>query len=235
MIFFYAPDILTNSQLPDTEVQHCVRVLRKQAGDVIDVTDGKGHLYKAEITEISPKRCTVSVLETVEQPPLWNNFIEIAVAPVKNMERIEWFAEKAVEIGINKISFLRTQHSERKELKLDRLQKILISAMKQSEKAVLPELQEITDFKKFIAHDFQGQKFIPHCYPADDKPLLSLAYQKGQNALVLIGPEGDFSEEEVRSAVACGFQPVSLGESRLRTETAALNVCQTIHILNQLS
>ena len=235
MILFYAPDIAQDCRLPESEAQHCLRVLRKQIGDKIDITDGKGHFYQAEITEISSKHCNVSILGTIQPSPLWKNRIEIAIAPVKNMDRIEWFVEKATEIGIDKISFLRTKYSERKELKLDRLHKILISAMKQSEKAVLPELQELTDFKKYITTDFQGQKFIAHCYPASDKLLLSQAYQKGENALILIGPEGDFSEEEVILAIEQRFRPISLGDSRLRTETAALTVCQTFHILNQLS
>jgi 16S rRNA (uracil1498-N3)-methyltransferase len=156
------------------------------------------------------------------------------VAPTKNLDRMEWLAEKATEIGIDKLTFLKTRYSERKDLKTERIRKILVSAMKQSEKALLPELGELTDFQRFIAQDFAGQKFIPHCYPGE-KPLLSHAYRPGENALILIGPEGDFSEEEVAAALARGFQAVSLGDTRLRTETAALTVCQTVHILNQIA
>lgn len=233
MIIFYAPDILINFELPETESQHCIRVLRKQPGDEIFITDGKGHFFSATIADPHPKHCKVNIVETQKQNSLWENRIEIALAPTKNMDRTEWFAEKATEIGINKISFLKTRYSERKELKTERIQKILISAMKQSEKAILPEIQAMTDFKQFVQQDFNGQKFIAHCYQGE-KPLLSQAYQKGQNVLILIGPEGDFSEEEVSLALANGFQAISLGESRLRTETAALTACQTIHIVSQL-
>jgi 16S rRNA (uracil1498-N3)-methyltransferase len=231
---FYAPDILTRSELPELESQHCIRVLRKQPGEVIDVTDGKGFFYKAQIIDALPKQCKIRIIETIQEIPAWKNRIEIAVAPTKNQERTEWFAEKATETGINKISLLKTRYSERKEMKTDRLHKILVSAMKQSLKATLPELQEMTDFKTFIRQDFNGQKFIAHCSPGE-KPLLSKTYNTGENALILIGPEGDFSPEEIEDALQNGFQPVSLGESRLRTETAALTACQTLHILNQLA
>lgn len=233
MILFYAPDILTCSELPEIESQHCIRVLRKQTGDAIAITDGKGSLYKAVIAEAHPKHCKVDIVESKTEVLPWKNRIEIAVAPTKNPDRMEWFVEKAVETGIDKISLLRTRYSERKEMKTDRLHKILISAMKQSLKATLPELQETIDFNEFIKQKFEGRKFIAHCRP-EEKPLLSRQYHKGENVLILIGPEGDFSPEEISAATENGFQPVSLGESRLRTETAALAACQTIHILNQL-
>ncbi|MDR1682351.1 MAG: 16S rRNA (uracil(1498)-N(3))-methyltransferase [Candidatus Symbiothrix sp.] len=232
MLLFYAPDVLIDGFLPETESQHCIRVLRKQIGDKLDVTDGKGAFYKAQIVEAHPKHCRVEILETIPYRPYWNNRIEIAVAPTKNLDRIEWFAEKAMETGINKITFLKTRFSERKEMKTDRIRKILVSAMKQSEKAVLPELQEMTDFKGFITQPFSGQKAIAHCY-AGEKPLLSQWYRPNENILVLIGPEGDFSEEEVALANRNGFQSISLGESRLRTETAALAVCFGVQVLNQ--
>jgi 16S rRNA (uracil1498-N3)-methyltransferase len=234
MCLFYAPDILIHPELPEEESQHCIRVLRKQAGDVIDITDGKGCFYKAQIADTHPKHCRITIIETINQISPWKNRIEIAVAPTKNMERTEWFAEKAVETGIDKIIFLKTRYSERKEIKTGRIHKILVSAMKQSVKAVLPGLQEITDFHSFVQQDFEGQKFIAHCYPGE-KVLLSKAYHTGENVRILIGPEGDFSEDEIAWALANGFQAISLGESRLRTETAALAACQTIHILNQLS
>ena len=233
MLLFYAPEIANCSELPESESQHCVRVLRKQLGDIINITDGKGCFYKAQITEIHPKHCQVEIIEKMEALPSWKAQIEIALAPTKNIDRMECFAEKATEIGINKIHFLKTRYSERKELKTERIEKILISAMKQSLKANLPELSEMTDFKHFIKQNFKGQKFIAHCFP-DEKTLLSKAYHKGKDVLILIGPEGDFSEEEINLALANGFQAISFGESRLRTETAALAACQTIHIVNQL-
>jgi RNA methyltransferase, RsmE family len=231
---FYAPDIRTNPTLPDKEAQHCLKVLRMQKGDTISLTDGKGYFYQAEITELTPRQCLFQIIRTDEQQPSWNCRIEIALAPTKNMERTEWFAEKATEMGINRIAFLKTRYSERKEIKSERVRKILISAMKQSLKAHLPELTEMTDFKQFVGQKFNGRKFIAHCHPGE-KPLLSCEYKKGENALILIGPEGDFSEEEIALATANGFTPISLGESRLRTETAALTACQTLHIVNQLS
>ncbi|MDR0547109.1 MAG: 16S rRNA (uracil(1498)-N(3))-methyltransferase, partial [Dysgonamonadaceae bacterium] len=224
MMLFYAPDALIDGLLPESESQHCIRVLRKQTGDTIDITDGKGFFYKAQITEAHPKHCHIEILETIPYHSYWTNRIEIAIAPTKNLDRIEWFVEKATEIGVSKITFLKTRFSERKDLKTDRIRKILISAMKQSEKAVLPELQEMTDFKTFVNQPFSGQKAIAHCY-AGEKPLFARWYCPNENILVLIGPEGDFSEEEVVLATQNGFQAISLGESRLRTETAALAVC----------
>ena len=232
-MLFYAPDIATNRELPETEAHHCLKVLRMQQGDTLRLTDGKGFFYQAELAEIHSNRCMVNLLETIPQPPLWEGSIEIALAPTKNIDRIEWFAEKATEIGIDKISFLRCRFSERKELSTGRILKIMISAMKQSEKARLPELQEMTGFKEFIRQDAERGKFIAHCYP-DKKIPLAQACRGNENVLVLIGPEGDFSEEEISLANECGFIPVSLGESRLRTETAALTACQTIHIIKQI-
>jgi 16S rRNA (uracil1498-N3)-methyltransferase len=233
MLLFYIPDI-DRPQLPEAEAAHCLKALRMQTGDTVHVTDGKGNLYKAAILETHPKHCRLDILETIPQAPAWKGHITIALAPAKNMERTEWFAEKATEIGIDAIAFLNCRFSERKELKTERINKILISAMKQSLKARLPRLTEMTDFGKFIAQSFESRKFIAHCRQGQ-KPLLSKIYRPGENALILIGPEGDFSEEEVESAVEQGFTPVSLGESRLRTETAALVACQTVHIINQLS
>ncbi|GHT55741.1 ribosomal RNA small subunit methyltransferase E [Bacteroidia bacterium] len=234
MLLFYAPDMAVHPQLPETEAQHCLKVLRMKAGDRIHLTDGRGNFYKAAIDDTHPKHCRLAVLETIPQPQAWKGQITIAMAPTKNIERTEWFAEKATEIGINTIAFLNCRFSERKELKTERMNKILISAMKQSLKARLPELQAMTDFKKFITQPFEGQKFIAHCYPGE-KPLLSKIYPPNENVLVLIGPEGDFSEEEVELATNQGFIPVSLGESRLRTETAAVTACQIIHIVNQMA
>jgi 16S rRNA (uracil1498-N3)-methyltransferase len=233
MILFYAPDILTVPELPEAESQHCVRVLRRQKGDAIQVTDGKGHFIHAVIVDPHPKHCRIEIIETTSQTPLWTGNIEIAVAPTKNIDRIEWFAEKATETGINKITFLHTRFSERKEVKIERIRNILVSAMKQSEKATLPELQPVTAFESFIQQPFPGQKFIAHCYEGN-KPLLSKSLEREGNVLVLIGPEGDFSEEEVVRATAHGFRSISLGDSRLRTETAALTACQTVHITRQL-
>ena len=154
------------------------------------------------------------------------------MAPTKNMDRTEWFAEKATEIGFDELTFLNTRYSERKVIKTDRIEKILVSAIKQSLKANKPVLNEMIDFNKFIAQDFKGQKFICHCYEGEKK-LLKEVIVPGEDALILVGPEGDFSEEEVAKAIEAGFQPVSLGKSRLRTETAALVAAHTLNLFNQ--
>ena len=221
MHVFYTPDIQKSLELPEEEAQHCVRVLRLNAGDEITLTDGKGNFYRAEITAATNTRCLVKILETIPQEPLWSGHLHIAMAPTKNMDRNEWFAEKATEIGFDELTFLNCRFSERKVIKMERIEKIVISAIKQSLKARLPKLNEMTDFDKFITQEFTGQKFIAHCYEGE-KPLLKNILKPKEDALVLIGPEGDFSEEEVTKAIEKGFQPISLGKSRLRTETAAL-------------
>lgn len=228
---FFTPDILSNVELPVEEALHCIKVLRKKEGDEILLTDGKGFFYDAEIMQANPKHCIVNILKTIEQPKGWDFNLQIAFAPTKNIDRIEWFAEKAMEIGIDRLSPILCQHSERKEIKTQRIEKILVSAMKQSQKALLPQLDDIQSFSKFIKQEYDGQKFIAHCYP-QEKVLLKDIYKKGGNALILIGPEGDFSEEEVKMATDSGFKPISLGDSRLRTETAALVACHTLHVLS---
>ena len=229
MHVFYTPDIQTSTELPEEEAQHCVRVLRLTAGDEISLTDGKGNFYRAEISVATHKRCLVNIKETIYQEPLWDGHLHIAMAPTKNMDRNEWFAEKATEIGFDELTFLNCRFSERKVIKTERIEKILVSAIKQSLKARLPRLNEMTDFCTFIEIDFKGQKFIAHCYEGE-KPLLKDVLTKGEDALVLIGPEGDFSEEEVKKAIEKGFVPISLGKSRLRTETAALVACHTMNM-----
>ena len=188
MHVFYTPDIQTRAELPEEEAQHCIRVLRLNIGDQITLTDGKGYFYRAEISAATNKRCMVNILETTYQEPLWNGHLHIAMAPTKNMDRTEWFAEKATEIGFDELTFLNCRFSERKVIKTERISKILVSAIKQSLKARLPQLNEMTDFNKFITQPFKGQKFIAHCYEGE-KPLLKDVFHKGEDALVLIGPE----------------------------------------------
>lgn len=232
MHVFYTPDIQTNAELPEEEAAHAVRVLRLQPGDEVTLTDGTGNFYRAEISTIASKRCLVHLLETLPQAPLWAGHLHIAMAPTKNMDRTEWFAEKATEIGMDELTFLNCRFSERKVIKTERIRKILVSAIKQSLKARLPILNEMTDFRQFVSRPFTGQRFIAHCYPGE-KPLLKEVLRKGEDALVLIGPEGDFSEEEVRMAEANGFRSITLGRSRLRTETAALVACHTLQMTNE--
>ena len=232
MHVFYTPDIATNVEMPEEEVGHCLRVLRLTTGDEVTLTDGKGNFYKAVISAATNKRCQLKVVETLPQEKGWTGWLHVAMAPTKNMDRTEWFAEKATEIGFDELTFLNCRYSERKVIKTDRVDKILVSAIKQSLKANKPVLNEMIDFNKFIALDFKGQKFICHCYEGEKK-LLKEAIVPGEDALILVGPEGDFSEEEVAKAIEAGFQPVSLGKSRLRTETAALVVAHTLNLFNQ--
>jgi len=228
MHLFYTPDIEHSDLLPAEEAAHALRVLRLKIGDELMLTDGTGCFYHAEITAADNKHCQYKVLETKPQPALWKGHLHLALAPTKNMDRMEWLAEKATEIGFDELSFLNCRYSERKVIKLERIEKIVISAVKQSLKARVPLLHELTDFEKFVRQPFGGQKFIAHCYPGE-KPLLKNCLHSEEDALVLIGPEGDFSEEEVKLAEANGFQPISLGASRLRTETAAL---VSVHLMN---
>ena len=231
MHIFYTPEINIIQELPEEEARHCIRVLRMTEGAELLLTDGAGFFYKACISNAHPKHCRFEIIEKIPSPLPWKPHIHIAIAPTKNLDRIEWFAEKATEIGINEISFIRSRFSERKEIKSSRIEKILIAAMKQSQKAVLPLLNEIQDFKHFVRQETTGQKLIAHCYPGE-KPLLKEACLPNTDVTILIGPEGDFSEEEVAEAGQMGFSSISLGDSRLRTETAALVACHTIHVIN---
>ena len=231
MHVFYTPDIAICPELPEEEAGHCLRVLRLGVGDEVMLADGKGCFYKAVISAATGKRCQVKVLEKTEQQPFWKGHLHLAMAPTKNMDRIEWFVEKATEIGFDELSFLNCRFSERKVIKTERIEKIVVSAMKQSLKAWKPVVNEMTDFGKFMQRDFTGQRFIAHCYEGE-KPLLKDVLRSGEDALVLIGPEGDFSREEVEKAEAMGFRAISLGQSRLRTETAALVAVHTMNLFN---
>ena len=233
MHIFYTPELSGNTYtLDETESKHCVRVLRLEKGDEITLVDGRGGFFMAEITEPNPKRCAVTVIKSELNFGLRNFQVQVAIAPTKNIERIEWFLEKATEIGINRITPLLCRHSERKEIKRDRLEKVMVSAMKQSLKAYLPQLDELTKFSDFIREPFEGQKFIAHC-EEQHRELLKNAMITGRNYLILIGPEGDFSSEEIEMAITAGFLPVSLGDSRLRTETAGVVACHTFNLLNE--
>lgn len=232
MHLFYTPHIDQSHELSEDESLHAVKVLRLTEGTPILLIDGKGGFYKAIITRAHHKRCAFEVTEHYEQPQLWKGKIHIAVAPTKNLDRMEWFLEKSTEIGLDQVSFLKCRYSERKDIKLERMQKIVLSATKQSMKSKLPVLEGMIDFKTFVTQDFPGQKFIAHCYDEQSRVLYQDAYEQGSDVVVLIGPEGDFSEQEVALAIENGFKPISLGLSRLRTETAALVACHTVHVIN---
>lgn len=231
MPIFYTPNISQSNELPQEEARHCSRVLRLVEGDRIDLVDGQGRLFEAEITLSSPKKCLFNILSTTDVAPSEVS-IHLAMGPTKNMDRNEWVAEKCTEIGLSELTFLNCRFSERKVIKDDRVEKILVSAMKQSKRAYLPKLNGMVSFKEFITQPFDGQKFIAHCYEGNEE-LLKNAYKPGTNALILIGPEGDFNPEEIDLALKNNFQPISLGDCRLRTETAAVFACSMVNILNQ--
>lgn len=213
------------------ESRHIIKVLRKSTGDKLHITNGKGDLFEAEISLPSDSRCTVRIASVMqfESPPY---SLHLAVAPTKMNERYEWFLEKATEIGIARITPVICDRSERKIVKADRFEKIILSAMKQSGQYFLPVLDEPMDFDDFAAADFAGQKFIAHCEPTG-KATLKQSLTPNQDVTILIGPEGDFSPKEIQLALQNGFVPVSLGETRLRTETAALVACHSVAYANE--
>jgi 16S rRNA (uracil1498-N3)-methyltransferase len=234
MYLFYCPDIEKQQTLSEEESGHCVRVLRYSAGDEILITDGKGTSYTARITNPHAKHCDFEIVSREKQEPHHHFHLHIAIAPTKNIERLEWMVEKCTEIGVDEITPLLCRFSERKQLRTDRMEKIILSAAKQSLTPYLPVLHELTPYADCIraqAHKDQ-QNFIAHCYK-EDKRVLKKEIEKGMDVLVLIGPEGDFSEQEVADALALGYVPVSLGNSRLRTETAGVVACHTAVLLNE--
>lgn len=235
MQLFYTPDIdpaHSNYILNEDESKHCIRVLRLEAGAEVQLIDGQGGLYNARIVDAHPKRTVLQINSVVTAFNKRNHFLHIAVAPTKNIERMEWFVEKATEIGIDAITPVICQRSERKELKTERLNKIITSAIKQSVKAYHPVLNEPVSFSQLLLKPFDGQKFIAHC-DTGPKMALNAAINKRGSYLILIGPEGDFSPDEIGAAMQNGYKAITLGESRLRTETAALEACFEINFLNR--
>jgi 16S rRNA (uracil1498-N3)-methyltransferase len=232
MNLFYTPNISEDHFILDEiESKHCIKVLRLKEGDTIFLVDGKGSYFETKITDAHPKRCTVQVIEKKTEYEKLNYNLHIAIAPVKSIDRYEWFLEKTTEIGISEITPLLCRYSERKVIKEERLKKIITSAMKQSIKAYHPTLNPMISFKEFIKMPFSGDKFIAHCENGVKNPLKDLV-SKGKNTLILIGPEGDFSKEEIDTAIANGFKEISLGNSRLRTETAGVVACHTVSLMN---
>lgn len=224
MLLFYTEHINNNvAQLSAEEAAHALKSLRLKPGGQLYLADGKGNLYNGTLLASSRQGATASVVQIAEGYGVQKCPTHIAIAPTKNPDRIEWFVEKAVEIGITEISLLECEHSERTRIKLERLERIAQSAMKQSLKAIMPIINEVQDFELFMQqqHVAYQQHFIAHCVP-DDKQQLPQALLPGQSMLLLIGPEGDFSDKEINQSIAQGFKPVSLGDARLRTETAAL-------------
>lgn len=241
--YFYVPDAANQVELPAEEATHALRVLRLKGGDEIFLMDGEGSFYRAEVTAASSKRCFYEIKENMPQKRAWKGHIHLAIAPTKMMERIEWMAEKATEIGFDELSFLNCQFSERKVVKTPRIDKIVISAVKQSHKAWKPVVNELESFKEFIQTPRSGRKFICHCYEEVEKKDFFQEINSCSDAsrgsdvddiTVLVGPEGDFSIDEVRLALANGYESVSLGTSRLRTETAGLVAVHMAHIARRI-
>jgi 16S rRNA (uracil1498-N3)-methyltransferase len=228
---FYQPHIAQGIlSLDPEESRHCIKVLRKTTGDIIRITDGKGSFYDATITTANSSQCAFRVDQTITTPlPLWH--IHIAIAPTKNADRIEWFVEKSVELGVHAITLIECENSERTYQKTERLTKVAVSAMKQSLKAWLPEIHPLTKVDSLISSATAKQRFIAYVDQSNPSHLQTLA-TKNESYLVLIGPEGDFSNSELTSAMEHGFLKVSLGPSRLRTETAGMAACHILNLIN---
>lgn len=231
--FFYVPDAARQTELPIDEAMHAMRVLRLKGGDEIFLIDGVGNYYRAQITIPATHHCYYEILETLPQERQWKGHIHLAIAPTKMMDRMEWLLEKATEIGFDEVSFIHSKLTERKLVKLTRLEKIVIAAVKQSRKVWKPVINELMTFNEFIAAPREGQKFIAHCY--DEIPRTYLFDELRQcdadsDATVMIGPEGDFTIDEVESAIRAGYKSVHLGNSRLRTETAGLSAVMMMQL-----
>lgn len=231
--YFFVPDASTAGELPADEAAHATRVLRLQSGDELFLMDGVGNFYRAEVTLASAKRCLYAVKEVLPQRRMWRGHIHLAIAPTKMMDRMEWMAEKATEVGFDELSFLLCRFSERKALRADRIEKIVVSAVKQSRKAWKPQVNDLCAFRQFIEQPRTGLKYIAHCYdeiPRND--LFECLTSEGcdDDVTVLVGPEGDFSIDEVRMAIDAGYESISLGSSRLRTETAGLAAVMMAHL-----
>lgn len=234
MIQFYSPDIKENGVLPETESAHCVRVLRMKYGDIISVVDGRGTVYECEITNPNPRHTEFRVISSERVKKSWTQRIILAVAPTKNIDRIEWLLEKAVEIGVDEIILLECARSERRRVNTDRLEKIMVSAMKQSLKATLPIFGGMVRFDEFMDNVDTECRYVGYCDSTLPKENFAQVYPGNQDVTLLIGPEGDFSPEEIRGAMDKGFRAVTFGDERLRTETAALYGITAIHVIDRL-
>jgi 16S rRNA (uracil1498-N3)-methyltransferase len=235
MQLFYTPDIAPDANqylLNEEESKHAIRVLRLENGTAIQLIDGKGNFYTGQVLDAHPKKTLVQIMSRQQAFNKRNHYLHIAIAPTKNIERTEWFLEKATEIGIDEVSFIICRRSERKEVKLDRLNKVVTAAVKQSLKAYHPALHEAISLRDFLNKPFDGQKFIAHCAEGH-KTGLRNELEPGGRSMILIGPEGDFSNEEIEAALNNNYKALTLGESRLRTETAALEACFEVNFLNR--
>ena len=236
MQLFYAPEIiLPRYTLSEEESKHCVRVLRMEPGDELHITDGRGNMHRCKVVDNNAKRCVVEVVETQVEYQKMDYELTVAIAPTKIIDRFEWFLEKSTEVGISEIYPIECDHSERRQLKLDREQKVVTAAVKQSLKAYHPVLHPLTSVRDVITMPFDGAKFIAHCNSElGEREYLGRLLKKGEKTLILIGPEGDFSPEEITFALQNGFKAISLGRERLRTETAAVVATVVTSTINKM-
>ena len=231
--YFYVPDAALQTELPAEEAMHALRVLRLKSGDEMYLMDGVGNYYRAQVTIAATHHCYYEILEQLSQERQWQGRVQLAIAPTKMLDRIEWMLEKATEVGFDEVSFINCQFSERRLVKTIRLDKVIISAVKQSRKAWKPVINEIVPFKTFIRQPREGRKYIAHCYEEIPRSnLFDLLRQSDatEDATVMVGPEGDFSVDEVKMAIEAGWQSVDLGKSRLRTETAGLTAVMMMQL-----
>ena len=234
MDLFYAPHITGSvCTLSVEESIHCIKAMRFRKGDTIYLTDGKGYLYEACIIDDTPNKCSLEILSEQKQEASFPYHLHLAVSLTKNTDRYEWFVEKSVEMGIAEITALICDKTERINVKASRIERIVIAAMKQSLSCKQPLFNEKVAFQSLVEKAKEQQKFIAYCSTDKELPLLKQVAKEKTDTLILIGPEGDFTTEEVALAQQHGFIPVSLGKARLRTETAALVACNTMHIINQ--
>jgi len=234
MHIFYTPELSSDAfTLNEEESRHCSKVLRLGLGDVVHLIDGRGGLYEAEISATTKKNVELKIINKQFEFGKRNHHLHIAIAPTKNIDRLEWFLEKATEIGIDEITPLICNRSERKIVKEERLDKVITSAVKQSLTAYHPQLNQAMAFSDFMKQEFSGERLIAHCMDDSSKQFINEIVAKHQSYIILIGPEGDFSGTEVKTALQNGFKPVTLGTTRLRTETAALAACFEVNYLNR--
>jgi 16S rRNA (uracil1498-N3)-methyltransferase len=234
MKLFYFPDIENTGSLSEEESYHCAKVLRLKNNDIVHVTDGKGTLFETKIIEINPKKTELEIVNRINDYGRRSYYVHIVIAPTKNIDRFEWFIEKATEIGVDEITPIVCKNSERKIIKPERFNRIVEAAMKQSYKTYHPIINELKDIKKIFLENRQEKfKYIAHC-EKEDKKYLGKEIIKNSSSIIMIGPEGDFSLDEIKMAKDNGFLPVSLGESRLRTETAGVVACDIVSIINQM-
>jgi len=234
MIRFFAPDIENTHELPEVESGHCCRVLRMKEGDLIHVVDGSGWSYECEIAYAHPKHTEIRILSKHREQKHWKERIVLAVAPTKNIDRIEWLFEKIVEMGVDELILLRCDRSERRKVNEERIDKIIVSAMKQSLKAEKPLFHGMVDFESFIKSVDTEKRYVGYCDSETERRSFAKAYPGNDDLTILIGPEGDFSPEEITLAKENGFLPVTFGDSRLRTETAALYAVAATHVIDSL-